>query len=441
MNPVYLLKRLFLPFAGFVLLLSFASCEKDPNVVGLSVTPPQDQIYGERMDTATIVAYSVLEDSIKTNYTSLNLLGSTFDPVFGRTDASFYTQYLLSSVNVDFGPNPVVDSLILYLGYNGYYGDTTTPLTLRVYEMDESIYLDSAYYSNSTTRTKGTELAHMTFRPKPTDSVMVDTVKVGPLLKINMSKISKDFANRIINAPKEVLASNSEFIKYIKGLYVKVDPVSYKGSILYFNLMGSLSALNLYYHNDSVDSLRFPLVVNEYTARYNHFGHNHYLLADPNFRKQLIYKDTTLGNQVLYLQATGGVRVKMWFPYLKNWSKDKKIAINEAKLILPNRETDGEYEAPAKLVLLANTEDGALSQLKDELEGSTYFGGSYLKASHEYQFRVSRYVQSLVNNSTTDYGLSLLVSGSAVRGNRLMLNGAKSQERPVKLQIKYSYSN
>ena len=438
---MYLFKRLFLPVAGLVLLLFVVSCEKDPDVVGLSVTPPQDQIYGERMDTATIVAYSVLEDSIKTNYTSLNLLGSTFDPVFGRTDASFYTQYLLSSVNVDFGANPVVDSLILYLGYNGYYGDTTTPLTLRVYEMDESLYLDSSYYSNDVTKTKGVELAHMTFRPSPTDSVMVDTIKVGPLLKINMSKISKAFANKIINAPKEVLASNSEFIKYMKGLYVKVDPVSYKGSILYFNLMGSLSAMNLYYHNDSVDSLRFPMIVNEYAARYNHFGHNNYLLADPNFRKQLVYKDTTLGNQILYLQTTGGVRVKLWFPYLKNWAKDKKIAINEAKLILPNAAKDGEYEAPAKLVLLANTDDGALAQTVDELEGATYFGGSYLSASYEYQFRVSRYVQALVNNSKTDYGLSLLVSGSAVRANRLIINGAKNAERPMRLQIKYSYSN
>ncbi len=410
-------------------------------MVGLGVTPPQDQIFGERMDTATIIAYSVLEDSLKTNYTSLNLLGSTFDPVFGRTDASFYTQFLLSSVNVDFGPNPVVDSLVMYLGYNGYYGDTTVPLTLRVYEVDENMYIDSVYYSNQVTQTKGVELAHMTFYPRPKDSVMIDTIKVGPLLKVKLSDISKDFANKLLNAPKEVMASNAEFIKYMKGLQVKVDPVSYRGSMLYFNLTGSLSALNMYYHNDSVDSLRFPYIVNEYSTRYNYFGHSSYLLADPNFRKQLIYKDTALGNQLLYLQTMGGVRVKFKFPYLKNWSKDKKIAINEAKLILPNKETDGEWEAPAKLVLLANTSDGKLSQMTDELEGATYFGGSYISASHEYQFRVSRYVQALVNHSMDDYGLSLLISGSAVRANRLLLNGPKNLERPVRLQIKYSYSN
>ncbi len=68
-----------------------------------------------------------------------------------------------------------------------YYGDTATTQTIKVFELDESLYYDSTYYSNSLVATKSTELASMDINFSPRDSIMIDSVKVKPQLRIRLN--------------------------------------------------------------------------------------------------------------------------------------------------------------------------------------------------------------------------------------------------------------
>jgi hypothetical protein len=403
------------------------------------VTPPQDQLFVDS-DTVSIFAYSVLEDSLKTSYTSLNLLGSQQDPMFGRTDASIYTQIVLSSVDVDFGENPQPDSLILYLKYNGYYGDTNTPLTVRVYEIAEDMNPDSVYYSNQHKETLPAEIGHLSFYPKPTDSVVIDGAKVSATLRIPIAVNGNSFARKLLNAPEAALADNDEFVKYMKGLYIKADPVNYHGSILYFNMLANLSGMILYYQNAEKDSLSYTYLVTEACQRFNHFDHEKYLFANPGLRKQVIYKDTMLGNQINYLQGMSGIKMRIWFPYLKEWGKTHKVGINEAQLILTNIDESTDWTPPAKLALLQTSDDNKLSTLDDENDGSAYFGGTYNSTTKEYRFRLNHYIQDIINQKDMGDGLTMIVSGSAVRANRLILSGPRAAQSPMKLRIVYSSS-
>lgn len=433
------IRLIFRSLCFLTLLIIAQSCEKEFSSLGLEVTPPQDQLFVES-DTVTVFAYSVLEDSLKTSYTALNLLGSQQDPVFGRSDASIYTQIHLSSVDVDFGDNPRADSLILYLKYNGYYGDTNTPLTLRIYEIAEDLYPDSVYYSTTRAAVHPAELGHLSFYPHPTDSVVIDGNKVSATLRIPINIAGSALAEKLLNASEEVLADNDEFVKYFKGLYLKVDPVPYHGAILYFSLTANLTGLRLYYQNEEEDSLSYTYVVSDGCQRFNHFDHEGYLFADPQLRKQVIYKDTLLGKQINYLHGMSGIKMRIWFPTLKDWGKTHRVGINEAQLILPNLDESDEWTPPAKLALLQTADDNTLSTLDDESDGSTYFGGSYNTETREYRFRLNHYVQDLINQKDMGDGLTMIVSGSAVRANRLILSGPQSAVRPMKLRIVYSYS-
>ena len=58
---------------GFI--LTFQGC-KDEEEVGLNVLPPDDQLYTDFSDTATVLTRIVEEDSIRTDELSLQLFGS-----------------------------------------------------------------------------------------------------------------------------------------------------------------------------------------------------------------------------------------------------------------------------------------------------------------------------------------------------------------------------
>ncbi len=432
--------RLLSLLSSIVFLLFFSSCEKDPDLVGLEVTPAQDELGVTVADTFTIVAYSELDDSVITNYFTPNMAGSYFDPVFGRVTAGFFTHIRLPSVNPAFGNHPVLDSLVLVLPYNSYYGDTTTLQTFRVYEAADDFYIDTTYYSCTPVNTTGVLYGQHVFAPRPTDSVPYDTILIAPQFRINLSENTPALGDKILNAPAEYLSDLDKFQDYIKGLYVTAAPVSYGGCVLYFNLLSAYSRIELHYHNDEADSLYYELIVNEDCARFNHFDHGNYQYASPAFRRQVVFGDTTLGDQVLYLQSTGGVRTKLQFPTLKSWAKNKKIAINEAKLILPVLEDDPVYAPPSNLAAIKIDGDGTLSNLPDYgTLGDVYYGGAYDETTNQYYFRLTQHVQNILKPDYKDYGIYLKASRAAIRANRVLLSGPKSPTRPMKLRIIYSY--
>ena len=438
------LSRLVTPlfFATFLVsAVIMVSCEKEPDQIGLEITPPQDQMNGKMTDTVTIEAYSFEKDSIATALVDPSLLGSYFDPEMGRTVAGFCAQMLLSNVNVNFGTAPLVDSCVIYLAYDGHNGDTTIPQTIRVYELSQSLMTDTNYYSNQHLSHYNTEIGHITFLPRPTDSVKINGSKTLATLRINLTRTSTAFAQKLLNASSAQLADNATFLKYVKGLYFTADPANYKGCVSYFYLLSSLSKMTLYYKTSPQDSINNSY---DYTfvsgVRFSHFEHDQYRHASVPFRKQIVYKDTTQGRQQLYLQTGGGVRVKLRFPYLKKFNTTRKVAINEAQLIIPNNDPGNDLTKPTKLSLVGINADGTLYQLADQSEGTEYFGGSMLD-NYEYHFRITKYIQSLVSGTHTDYGLTLLIAGEANRFERLMIGGPKNPNKPIKLRIVYSYGN
>ncbi|MBE0641954.1 MAG: DUF4270 family protein, partial [Bacteroidales bacterium] len=141
-----MLRNLALGITFPMLILLASSCKKDPVEVGLGIQPEEDMIGVYYSDTTTILAYSKVNDSVRTDETVLSLAGSYFDPVFGTSTAGFFTQFLLSSNKADFGFSPTLDSLVISLAYGGYYGNEEGEITLRVYEVTEKLEYDSVYY-------------------------------------------------------------------------------------------------------------------------------------------------------------------------------------------------------------------------------------------------------------------------------------------------------
>jgi hypothetical protein len=430
----------------YLLIVIFTvSCNKNEEI-GSNIQTQENSLGVVFVKNIPISAYTILEDSIRTDETILNMIGSYSDPIFGVTTTGMYTQFRLTTTAVNFGTNPVCDSIVLSLAYNGgFYGDTNhllSQMNLNVYEIDESFNLDNNYYSNQRLGTFKNNLANYAFTPNLKDSVKVGSTNFAPHLRV---KLKKSLGDKIIGASgTSDLTDNTAFLNFFKGLYITTNKVSSNGSIIYINSTSFISKLTLYYHNDASDTLTYNLVINENCARFNTFDHYKYLDANTTLKQQ-ISGDTALGNNTLFLQAMAGTKIRLKFPKAIDSSffgnnPLNKIAINKAELVIKVDPTTIDFLTPPSILSLVviNT-DGTYSFLPDVVYGEAYFGGSYNSTTHEYRFNISKYLQNaLLNRSFNDKGLFIVVSGAAVKGDRAIIKGPQSTEDNMRLEIIYT---
>ena len=392
--------------------------------------------------------YSQPIDTTRTDELLASTVGSIKDPVFGVTNASFYTKILPATLGHRFGTHPVTDSLVLQLLYSSVYGDTNAILHLHVYEMKDDIFYDSVYYSNKNVAVYPTDYADMTFQPNKNteylfDLPQSDTVKdtIRGVLRINLSHISTALGDKLMNADTTILDSNFLFMDYFRGLYLKVDAVTSGGALASFTTHSSKTALSLYYHNDDKDSMRYDYVMSSSMAKINNYQ-NDFSSADQTFKNQVVNGDTSLGQKQFYIQGFAGVKTIIKFPHIRDLNKLGKVGINEAKLILPGAEDDPYLGAPKDLSLIRIVNDSTYTVLPDQNEGADYFGGIYNADNNSYTFRITHYIESLISDSTqVDNGLLLFVKTGAIVPERYIFNGpgfTGDSARRARLNILYT---
>lgn len=422
--------------AVLTILLFQTACNKQPETIGLDVL--DESKLGVYDTTFTISGYSTYDDSVRTDELSITSLGSIQTEGFGLTNTSFYSQLRLSQTSPDFGEEPQPDSAVLILVYSGYYGYLSTPQTVKVYELIEDIYKDSVYYSTSQFNIEPLpEFANYTFIPNPTDSILgEDSTYSSGELRI---PLSEEFINKVMFPEDDsVLNSSDNFIEYFNGIYVVTDSVSgqAEGSILYFSLINPRSNVTIYYN----DSLTYEYVINSNCATVGNYRHNYTKSQNQNFISQVVNGDTTNGSEYLYLQGLSGIKTKISFPALESWVETGKYAINEARLIIPAIEVIEELKPPVKLILLEYDENGDLTFIDDQQEGENYFGGSYNESANVYEFRISLYIQSILNG-TPDYGVALYPTGKSVNANQVTLFGTDpSNEMFPSMRLRIIYT-
>ncbi|MDD4395917.1 MAG: DUF4270 domain-containing protein [Bacteroidales bacterium] len=430
-------KNLLCLFCSLLAVL-FAGCEKEIDTIGLNLQ--DESLLNAEFTQIPLSAYSVLEDSINTKNLINNMLGSVNDPVFGKTEAGFCTQFILSGSNVTFdGYTPTIDSVVLTLQYSGYFGDTLSPLRLQVYKLSESLS-QSAYYSNDVPSITGGNLVYSnaSLSPKPSSSVVIDSITSAAHMRV---RLNDDFGRFLLQDCD--LTSTTSFQNDFYGLAVKAQLAnsSQTGNMCYISLTSSLSGISVYYTlNGEQKKYSFP--ISSACTRYNFFTHD-YSSAAPNLRRQVLNHETTLGAQELYLQPTGGIKTRINMPQLPDYFTDKNVIINKAELVITNISQDEAYLFnPYNLGLQVVNKDNTLSYVPDDAyyTSSDYFGGIYDETSHEYRFRVTNYVQNIVKNKEiTDDGINIVITGAGIRGNRLVFRGTdESYSDRLRLDVYYT---
>lgn len=424
------------------------SCSKTTEKIGNGLLPDSDHMAAFFTDTLELICHSETIDSMTTRGMTSFLLGSMVDPVMGRTNAGFCTQLHLSAPNQRFGTNPVVDSVVLQLAISGYYGDTLALQTVHVYELADTLSGQELYYQCSDVETMPTDLANgYTFQPHPTTSGLVigDDTLTHSVIRI---PLDHSFGQRLMDADTSFYDSADAFKEYVHGIKVCCEAVSTGGCISYlYPTNNDVTVLQLYYHDAAAEETaarRYNYYITSADTYFNQYDHD-YTLGAPAFVQQVVEQDTTLGQEVLYLQSMAGIRSVIRFPNLKQWGdtlEHAHLLINEAKLILPaSSQVDDSscYTPPTSCALLSINPDGSTSLLPDYYEGSSYYGGSYASGTGIVSFRIAEYLQQVMQGKTESQGLYLSITGAAFNSQRWIIAGPDAAEdNRMRCEIKYS---
>lgn len=433
-----------LPFILFILFFALlSSCKKQDDAITYS--PDGDVLSVDFSDTSSIVAYTVKQDSLltynilSTKNASVFLAGNYVDPIFGYASAGFYAQLSLPTTNVNFGSNLHLDSVVLSLDYENFYGiDTLSNYTIHVHELTESLSTDSTYYSNSNHAIDNTPIGTKTFIPDFSSDVFLkngDTL--SPQLRI---RLNDSFGQRLLDLSGQAeLVDDESFVAFLKGIYLTFSDQATnpnEGLLFAFNLLNENSKLTLYYSNIDNDSLSysFPFSMTE------HVIHSVFLHDYSGSEVETALVDTTSGMNQVYIQSMAGTKTAISFPFIKDWSTNNNVAINKAELILTVE--GGTYDVLSphpKLQLLVDSAGSTVSIPDEAFTNGYAVDGAYNETDHTYTFNISLYIQDILSEEASlDDPLYLVAYSAYENAYRSVLAGYQHPTSSMKLKLTYT---
>ena len=451
-NPFNRMRKVLILSASFLFMLQ--ACKKD----GVLFPDFEEKTtFAFFSDTTSIVTNTRIGDPVLADKISTGLVGEYRDSSFGYTTSSIYIQPVLSSNALEFSDTletVTVDSVILSLEYGGnsgdtsYYGDTSIAQTFEVFRIDEELNDTTNYYSDVNVAVNSTPLVSHSFTPHPTKPTvicqpnMTDTcILVDDLsaqLRINLGNALGD--EIIAKQGSDELANSGNFVKFFKGL--KITPVNNpsitdnEAAILYFRLTASNTKMTIYYTvTDTANTITKKAVdfpVNTSSVRFNTFEHDYTGSAAETALQ-------TPNSNFAYVQAMAGMETIIKFPDLKE-RLGGKIIVNKAELIIPaaNGSYTNNVGKADKLIVASRNDSSKLEFIPDALLNSEFFGGDFDVDNNEYKFNISRYVQSYLNGNENDNGLTLIVSGNAVKAERAVIITENNHGNRIRLNLYYT---
>ena len=404
------IKNILFCFSLVIILFSCNSEEDD--ILGLELIDEDEFVIEKHTynnlfneDNSYFTVNNFREENI---YSSgfLNLLGTYNDSSFGQSDASFYMQVLLPDENIVFNASESDPNIKLELSipYYGFYGDLTQTLTLKVYEVTESLSsLDEA----NKLITESFDFDKLLLETQInlgdiSNEVQWDDSIVSPRLILDLSE--SDLGSKILNATETNLSNDESFIEYLNGLYLKVDS-SNDGAVLYFDTNSQECFLRMNYinnNNEPVTPVEFPI-----GATHNYFTHQY----ENNELLDLIASNEP--SSLIYLQSMGGMAAELDLSFLLN-ENFKDWVIGNAILNIPVHQDEQFDIFPPPTELRLTEYIDSLNIENDELSTA-----AYNSESEEYNFNLTSYIQGII---TEDQNPKLHLGINGINSERLLIS-------------------
>ncbi|MCZ2442490.1 MAG: DUF4270 domain-containing protein [Flavobacteriales bacterium] len=416
----------------------FSSCQPNENP-DPGIIPPEDLLNAVYSDTTTILTSVILDDTVRTDNAIYYAVGSSYDPVFGKSRAAFYTTVNVAQNYDNFGSNPVLDSVVLILRFRGTYGDAAKLngyQTIEVFELQSDLPVDSVECNSFTPIPFiPTPLATQGFVP-----IFNPYASQGAQMRI---RLNQTFGQRFLNVDS-LTASNIHSI--IKGFYVRIAPwvtqsqSPGQGAIVFFDLRSEATRLSVYFHNDqNPGGLEIKLLTaGSNNKRFNEFSHDYTTASSELITKLADPNDQTVDK--VFLQSGQGIRLKLNFPYLMNYISNQKIIVNKAELIIPVDALQDYIHYPAPLNITTYTLNADRTyNLTDDFQ-FTYYDSYYDDIKKQYRVLLTQHFQQIMDgtHSPNELYVDVPILSKNADVNRVVLHSPTHPTLPMKLHFVYT---
>lgn len=419
------------------------------------------------------------------------------DPIFGRTTANvfmqvkptFYPFYYGSAGDTIVG----MDSIVLCLKYNGFWGDSTAPVNLQVKEVTDAQFRDSfqrvnkinyqPFYSATTIGSASVDARRLADTVKYTNgrNYSVNQVRIRISDPIWISRfLSQD--STAGNTSHNALYKDSLYKIFYNGL--AVTGVGGKG-LLYVNLADTATKLEIHFRRRKSGTGALDTTYSAFKVNSSYLDPTTNAPSSTgNYvsRNRGGFPADIPSTNVHYLQTAPGTFVNLNVPGLSGFPNS---IIHRAEFIIEQVPEDpiqdSNYVAPNFLFLdLKDTGvnkykpvyfdlNSSISYDPDNLTGYyfptggeidfNYFGGFKRRKTdaggsyNYYTFNISRYVQRLVTEHRINYGFrlyapfnivypqysaSLISFSNNIAYGRVKIGSPTNTAHPLKLRIIYS---
>jgi hypothetical protein len=333
----------------FFSLITLFACDNSYNI-GLDGVGTDVKLGTAYTDTITIKASTVLvQDSIlafRSGNTAFGhlLAGQVSNNTLGSVSARGFLEVSIASATIEGAAGATIDSMVLALDYDTYYGDTTQNLALKVHKLTQPFNEKVTYFANSSLTYDEAVIGSSSFKPTPTKKVKF--IPAGSTTTIMRSFPARIRLNN--NVASQILQQSgnaAEIIKVLPGIAITADNDA--KAALGFNLDSDSTYLRIYYTSGATKrSFNLPIKsTNDYFTNLTTDRSTSALLNQLQKSGDSV-ASTSTNNQV-FLQESVGLKAKITFPYLSKLKKELgDVGINRAELVIPVVNVPGSTPSP-----------------------------------------------------------------------------------------------
>ncbi len=424
--------KLLYPFLVFTICV-FSNCENE-ELVGLEVQPDDAEVGYTTIDTLSLEMVTERAEPIRTDISGdLTMqLGSMVDPEFGYSEAGFVTELRMETEGADFGDvNQItLDSAVLTLVYAGGYFQTDgdlTPQSFKVYQLDNTIDLDSNYFSDYTLPGGLTLIGEANqVSPNLEDSVNVGGDNEPPMLRI---RLDDAWALSLLQAGYSIYSSQESMKDFLKGLVIVPDNPNQpagEGAILQVNPLDRFSRLKLWFGTETDPTETFEFLINSSSEFFAFFNQDY-----SGFPVGNALDNEPAADENIYIQSMQGTHVRLRIPHLLDLGESLgDVIINKAELIVHvDANHAGNYQNHSRLLMRfdsANLGEN-FPPVEDLIGFSSQFDGAFDGADNVYRMNITRHIQEVLvrgkDGENINFDLIILASGASVNASRTLCYG------------------
>ena len=461
------MKKIGYTLGLLISLITFVACDNTTDDIGQTIIGGAD--IAIKTDTFSVSTRSVLAGSVLSrNITAY--LGKVRDPETG----SYVTGDCMIQFNCLEGfsfPKKdsirslengeiIADSCEIRLFPSGYYGDSITPMKMRVYEMDKPMNEGKNYYSDYNPHNEGliASNAYSVSRPYTIyDQSEVDSIRNNKYYQTNIRVLLNDkYTDRNGNQYKNYGANPADFKNDYTFIHNVVPGFFFEntgglGSMAY---IGS-SQLNLYFQYVYNDSVMKGVVS---------FAGTEEVLQTSTITNSQNIAQLANDNSCTYLKSPAGIFTEMTLPIDQIFAGHDKEYISSAKITLKriNNTTTSKYAlgAPTTLLIIPKSEMRSFFENNKIVDYKSTFLATYTSSTNSYTFNnISGLINHLnQNRNNADWNKVVLIPVSiayrtdATTGGQTiasvvhdmsltstrLVKGTDGADSPVKISIIYS---